>query len=120
MVEKQYDMESGLKEFFDLSEIAPVNIFDLNENLIAIEHERNDSGKIGFSLFDLNSHTSSFVDLSQLGLSVETDYLKDIKMIDDNNLLVLAGNKIIEYDITENSITFEKTVDTDIFHIWVK
>ncbi|MDG3143255.1 hypothetical protein MKL29_10715 [Streptococcus suis] len=114
-----YDMESGRKEFFDLSEVAPVNIFELNENLLAIEHERNDSGKIGFSLFDLESHTSSFIDLSQLGLSVETDYLKDIKQIDDNTLLVLAGNKLIEYNITDNRAKFEKKLDEEMFHIWV-
>ncbi|HFU4452133.1 TPA: hypothetical protein ACGO97_001044 [Streptococcus suis] len=114
-----YDMESGRKEFFDLSEVAPMNIFELNENLLAIEHERNDSGKIGFSLFDLDSHTSSFIDLSQLGLSVETDYLKDIKQIDDNTLLVLAGNKLIEYNITDNTAKFEKKLDEEMFHIWV-
>ncbi|MBF0776019.1 hypothetical protein BVE84_05780 [Streptococcus azizii] len=114
-----YDMESGRKEFFDLSEVAPVNIFELNEDLLAIEHERNDSGKIGFSLFNVRNHTSHFVDLSQLGLSVETDYLKDIKQIDDNTLLVLAGSKLIEYAIRENTIMFKKEIDADMFHIWV-
>ena len=115
-----YDMESGLKEFFDLDEIGPVNIIELGENLLAIEHERNVSGKIAFSLFDLTSHKSSFVNLSQFGLSVETDYIKDIKLIQDNILLVLAGNKLIAYDINENTIILEKIVDEDMFHIWLK
>lgn len=115
-----YDMESGLKKFFDLDEIAPVNIIELGENLLAIEHESNDSGKIAFSLFDVTSHKSSFINLSQFGFSAETDYIKDIKLIQDNILLVLAGNKLIAYDISENTIILEKIVDEDMFHIWLK
>ena len=115
-----YDMESGLKEFFDLDEIGPVNIIELGENLLAIEHESNDSGKIAFSLFDVTSHKSTFINLSQFGFSVETDYIKDIKLIQDNILLVLAGNKLIAYDINENTIILEKIVDEDMFHIWLK
>ena len=115
-----YDMESGLKEFFDLDEIGPVNIIELGENLLAIEHESNDSGKIAFSLFDVTSHKSSFVNLSRFGFSAETDYIKDIKLLDDNILLVLAGNKLIAYDINENTIILEKIVDEDMFHIWLK
>ena len=115
-----YDMESGLKEFFDLDEIGPVNIIELGENLLAIEHERNVSGKIAFSLFDVTSHKSSFVNLSRFGFSAETDYIKDIKLLDDNILLVLAGNKLIAYDINENTIILEKIVDEDMFHIWLK
>lgn len=115
-----YDMESGLKEFFDLDEIGPVNIIELGENLLAIEHENNDSGKIAFSLFDVTSHKSTFINLSQFGFSAETDYIKDIKLIEDNILLVLAGNKLIAYDINENTIILEKIVDEDMFHIWLK
>ena len=113
-------MLSGLKEFFDLDEIGPVNIIELGENFLAIEHERNESGKIAFSLFDLTSHKSTFINLSQFGFSAETDYIKDIKLIQDNILLVLAGNKLIAYDINENTIILEKNVDEDMFHIWLK
>ena len=115
-----YDMLSGLKEFFDLDEIGPVNIIELGENFLAIEHERNESGKIAFSLFDLTSHKSTFINLSRFGFSAETDYIKDIKLIQDNILLVLAGNKLIAYDINENTIILEKNVDEDMFHIWLK
>ncbi|HEL1067708.1 TPA: hypothetical protein TVS26_000185 [Streptococcus equi subsp. zooepidemicus] len=115
-----YDMQSGQKHFFDLTEIAPVNIFDLGHDTLAIEHEKNETGKIGFSLFYLNDKTSTFIDLSQFGLSIESDYLKDIKQIDENTLLILAGHKLIGYHISDHQVIFDKQVSDDAFHIWVK
>ncbi|MBJ8326244.1 hypothetical protein [Streptococcus pacificus] len=116
-----YDMNTGQKEMIDLPEIAPYNIFDLSSNLLAIEHEPNDSGKIGFSLFHLNDRASTFIDLSPFGLSIEggTDYLKDVKQIDDNTLLILAGDKLIGYNISDNTVIFEQQTTDDSFHIWV-
>lgn len=114
-----YDMTSGYKGWIDLPEIAPINLFELTDHLLAIEHERNDSLKIGFSLFDRRDHSSQFIDLSQLGFSVERDYLKDIHYLDDGNLLILAGNKLIEYEIETQQVITEMTVDESVFHIWL-
>lgn len=100
-------------------EIALINLFELTDHLLAIEHERNDSLKIGFSLFDRRDHSSQFIDLSQLGFSIERDYLKAIHYLDDGSLLILAGNKLIEYEIETQQVITEMPVDESVFHIWL-
>ena len=115
-----YDMDSGTKEFIDLPEIAPSNLFELNDDLVAIEHSTVYSKKIGFSLFHLTNQTSQFIDLSEFGFDVNKDSLKDVKQIDDDSLLILVGNKLLRYQISENTILSEKEVDPHSFHIWVK
>lgn len=115
-----YDMNSGTKEFIDLPEIAPNNLFELNGDLVAIEHSKVYSKKIGFSLFHLTNQTSQFIDLSEFGFDVNKDSIKDVKQIDDDNLLILVGNKILNYQISQNTILSEKEVDPHSFHIWVK
>ena len=115
-----YDMESGTKEFIDLPEIAPNNLFELNSDLVAIEHSKVYSKKIGFSLFHLTNQTSQFIDLSEFGFDINTDYLKDVKQIDDDTLLILVGNKLLRYQISESTVLSEKEVDPHSFHIWVK
>ena len=115
-----YDMDSGTKEFIDLPEIAPTNLFELKGNLVAIEHSKVYSKKIGFTLFHLTNQTSQFVDLSEVGFDVNTDSLKDMKQIDDDTLLILVGNKLLRYQISESTILSEKEVDPHSFHIWVK
>ena len=115
-----YDMDSGTKEFIDLPEIAPINLFELKDDLVAIEHSTVYSKKIGFSLFHLTNHTSQFIDLSEFGFDVNTDHLKDVKQIDDDTLLILVSNKLLRYQISESIILSEKEVDPHSFHIWVK
>lgn len=92
----------------------------MGHDTLAIEHEKNEAGKIGFSLFHLNDKTSTFIDLSQFGLSIESDYLKDVKQIDENTLLILAGHTLIGYHINDHQAIFNKQVSDDAFHIWVK
>ena len=115
-----YDMESGTKEFIDLPEIAPTNLFELKGDLVAIEHSKVYSKKIGFSLFHLTNHTSQFIDLSEFGFDINKESLKDVKQIDDDTLLILVGNKILNYQISKNTVLSEKEVDPHSFHIWVK
>ena len=115
-----YDMESGTKEFIDLPEIAPSYLYELKDDLVAIEHSTVYSKKIGFSLFHLTNHSSQFVDLSELDFDVNKDSLKDVKQIDDDTLLILVGNKLLHYQISESTILSEKEVDPHSFHIWVK
>jgi len=115
-----YDMESGTKEFIDLPEIAPSNLFELKGDLVAIEHSIVYSKKIGFSLFHLTNQTSQFIDLSEFGFDVNTDHIKDVKQIDDDSLLILVGNKLLHYQISESTVISEKEVDPHSFHIWVK
>ena len=115
-----YDMDLGTKEFIDLPEIAPSNLFELNGDLVAIEHSKVYSKKIGFSLFHLTNQTSQFIDLSEFGFDVNKDSLKDVKQIDNDTLLVLVGNKILNYQISTNTVLSQKEVDPHSFHIWVK
>ena len=115
-----YDMDLGTKEFIDLPEIAPINLFELKDDLVAIEHSTVYSKKIGFTLFHLTNQTSQFIDLSEFGFDVNKDSLKDMKQIDDNTLLILVGNKLLHYQISSSSVLSEKEVDPDSFHIWVK
>ena len=115
-----YDMESGTKEFIDLPEIAPSNLYELKGDLVAIEHSTVYSKKIGFSLFHLTNQTSQFIDLSEFGFDVNKDSLKDVKQIDDDTLLILVGNKLLHYQISSSSVLSEKEVDPHSFHIWVK
>ncbi len=115
-----YDMESGTKEFIDLPEIAPSNLYELKGDLVAIEHSTVYSKKIGFSLFHLTNQTSQFIDLSEFGFDVNKDSLKDVKQIDDDTLLILVGNKILNYQISTNTVLSQNQVDPHSFHIWVK
>ena len=115
-----YDMDSGTKEFIDLPEIAPNNLYELKGDLVAIEHSTVYSKKIGFSLFHLTNHSSQFIDLSEFGFDVNKDSLKDVKQIDDDTLLILVGNKLLHYQISGGSLLSEKEVDPHSFHIWVK
>lgn len=115
-----YDMDSGTKEFIDLPEIAPNNLYELKGDLVAIEHSTVYSKKIGFSLFHLTNHASQFIDLSEFGFDVNKDSLKDVKQIDDDTLLILVANKLLHYQISSSSILSEKEVDPHSFHIWVK
>ena len=115
-----YDMDSGTKEFIDLPEIAPNNLYELKSDLVAIEHSTVYSKKIGFTLFHLTNYASQFFDLSEFGFDVNTDHLKDVKQIDDETLLILVGNKLLHYQISESTILSEKEVDPHSFHIWVK
>mgnify|MGYP001013758783 FL=1 len=46
-----YDIESGTKEFIDLPEIAPTNLFELKGDLVAIEHSKVYSKKLGSAYF---------------------------------------------------------------------
>ena len=115
-----YDMDSGTKEFIDLPEIAPNNLYELKGDLVAIEHSTVYSKKIGFSLFHLTNQTSQFIDLSELDFDVNKDSLKDVKQIDDDTLLILVGNKILNYQISTNTVLSQKEVDPHSFHIWVK
>ena len=115
-----YDMDSGTKEFIDLPEIAPNNLYELKGDLVAIEHSTVYSKKIGFSLFHLTNHASQFIDLSEFGFDINTDHLKDVKQIDDDTLLILVGNKLLHYQISGSSLLSEKEVDPHSFHIWVK
>ena len=46
-----YDMESGTKEFIDLPEITPSNLFELKGDLVAIEHSKVYSKKLGSPFF---------------------------------------------------------------------
>ena len=94
-----YDMDSGTKEFIDLPEIAPNNLYELKGDLVAIEHSTVYSKKIGFSLFHLTNQTSQFIDLSEFGFDINKDSLKDVKQIDDDTLLILVGNKILNYQL---------------------
>ena len=115
-----YDIDSGTKEFIDLREIAPTNLFELKGDLVAIEHSKVYSKKIGFSLFHLTNQTSQFIDLSEFGFDINKDSLKDVKQIDDDTLLILVGNKLLHYQISGSSLLSEKEVDPHSFHIWVK
>ena len=115
-----YDMESGTKEFIDLPEIAPSNLYELKGDLVAIEHSTVYSKKIGFSLFHLTNHASQFINLSEFGFDVNKDSLKDVKQIDDDTLLILVGSKLLHYQISSSSVLSEKEVDPHSFHIWVK
>ena len=115
-----YDMNSGTKEFIDLPEIAPINLFELKDYLVAIEHSKVYSKKIGFTLFHLTNQTSQFIDLSEFGFDVNKDSLKDVKQIDDDTLLILVANKLLHYQISSSSVLSEKEVDPHSFHIWVK
>lgn len=115
-----YDMDSGTKEFIDLPEIAPNNLYELKGDLVAIEHSTVYSKKIGFTLFHLTNYASQFIDLSGFGFDVNKDSLKDVKQIDDDTLLVLVGNKILNYQISTNTVLSQKEVDPHSFHIWVK
>ena len=115
-----YDMDSGTKEFIDLPEIAPNNLYELKGDLVAIEHSTVYSKKIGFSLFHLINQTSQFIDLSELDFDVNKDSLKDVKQIDDDTLLILVGNKILNYQISTNTVLSQNQVDPHSFHIWVK
>ena len=115
-----YDMDSGTKEFIDLPEIAPNNLYELKGDLVAIEHSTVYSKKIGFSLFHLTNQTSQFIDLSEFGFDINKDSLKDVKQIDDDTLLILVGNKILNYQISTSTILSQKEVDPHSFHIWVK
>ena len=115
-----YDMDSGTKEFIDLPEIAPNNLYELKGDLVAIEHSTVYSKKIGFTLFHLTNQTSQFIDLSELDFDVNKDSLKDVKQIDDDTLLILVGNKILNYQISTNTVLSQKEVDPHSFHIWVK
>ena len=115
-----YDMDSGTKEFIDLPEIAPSNLYELKGDLVAIEHSTVYSKKIGFTLFHLTNHASQFINLSEFGFDVNKDSLKDVKQIDNDTLLVLVGNKILNYQISTNTVLSQKEVDPHSFHIWVK
>ena len=115
-----YDMNLGTKEFIDLPEIAPSNLFELKGDLVAIEHSTVYSKKIGFTLFHLTNQTSQFIDLSEFGFDVNKDSLKDVKQIDDDTLLILVANKLLHYQISSSSVLSEKEVDPHSFHIWVK
>lgn len=114
-----YDLLSGNKTFFDLQELAPTNIFDLGQDLIAIEHEKADSRKLGFSLFNLQDASTSFIDLSRFGLSIQSNYLKDVKRLDDDRLLILSGNSLIVYSLSKDEAISQETVDLDAFHVWI-
>ena len=70
--------------------------------------------------FIILQHTSQFIDLSEFGFDVNKDSLKDVKQIDDDTLLILVGNKLLRYQISENTVLSEKEVDPHSFHIWVK
>jgi len=115
-----YDMDSGTKEFIDLPEIAPSNLYELKGDLVAIEHSTVYSKKIGFTLFHLTNHASQFINLSEFGFDVNKDSLKDVKQIDNDTLLILVGNKILNYQISTNTVLSQKEVDPHSFHIWVK
>ena len=115
-----YDMDLGTKEFIDLPEIDPSNLFELNGDLVTIEHSKVYSKKIGFTLFHLTNYASQFIDLSEFGFDVNKDSLKDVKQIDDDTLLILVGNKLLHYQISGSSLLSEKEVDPHSFHIWVK
>ena len=115
-----YDMNSGTKEFIDLPEIVPINLFELKDDLVAIEHSKDYSKKIGFTLFHLTNHASQFIDLSDFVFDINKDSLKDVKQIDDDTLLILGGNKILNYQISTSTLLSEKEVDPHSFHIWVK
>ena len=115
-----YDMDSGTKEFIDLPEIAPSNLYELKGDLVAIEHSTVYSKKIGFSLFHLTNQTSQFIDLSEFVFDINKDSLKDVKQIDDDTLLILVGNKMLNYQISTSTVLSEKEVDPHSFHIWVK
>lgn len=112
-----YDMESGTKEFIDLPEITPSNLFELKGDLVAIEHSKVYSKKIGFTLFHLTNQTSQFIDLSEFGFDVNTEHLKDVKQIDDDTLFILVGNRLLRYQISESTVHSEKEVDPHSFHI---
>ena len=115
-----YDMNSGTKEFIDLPEIAPINLFELKDDLVAIEHSKVYSKKIEFTLFHLTNHASQFIDLSEFVFDINKDSLKDVKQIDDDTLLILVGNKMLNYQISTSTVLSEKEVDPHSFHIWVK
>ena len=115
-----YDMNSGTKEFIDLPEIAPINLFELKDDLVAIEHSKVYSKKIGFTLFHLTNHASQFIDLSEFVFDINKDSLKDVKQIDDDTLLILVGNKMLNYQISTSTVLSEKEVEPHSFHIWVK
>ena len=115
-----YDMDSGTKEFIDLPEIAPNNLYELKGDLVAIEHSTVYSKKIGFTLFHLTNQTSQFIDLSEFGFDINKDSLKDVKQIDEDTLLILVGNKLLRYQISESTVLSKKEVDPHSFHIWVK
>ena len=115
-----YDMNSGTKEFIDLPEIAPIKLFELKDDLVAIEHSKVYSKKIGFTLFHLTNNASQFIDLSDFVFDINKDSLKDVKQIDDDTLLILVGNKMLNYQISTSTVLSEKEVDPHSFHIWVK
>ena len=114
-----YDIDLGTKEFIDLPEIAPSNLYELKGDLVAIEHSTVYSKKIGFTLFHLINQTSQFIDLSEFGFDVNKDSIKDVKQINNDSLLILVGNKILNYQISESTVLSEKEVDPHSFHIWV-
>ena len=114
-----YDMDSGTKEFIDLPEIAPNNLYELKGDLVAIEHSTVYSKKIGFTLFHLTNQTSQFIDLSEFGFDANKDSLKDVKQIDDGTLLILVGNKILNYQISTSTVLSQKGL-IDKFCWWIK
>lgn len=116
----RYDIAQKTKEFFDLEEVAPTNFFDIGEDMVAIEHEPNVDHQLGFSLFDFQSQQTRFVDLTRFGLSLDTAYLKDVKRLDEDTLLVLAGDSLVGYSIQQDSLLFhEPHIAENAFHIWV-
>ncbi|HEM6081796.1 hypothetical protein ACHBGV_00350 [Streptococcus sp. A34] len=116
-----YDLDSKQSEFIDLPEISPTNIYDLGQDILAIEHERNDSGKVCFSLFNTRDYSTQFVDLSQYGLSSNQAYIKDVKRINSDTILILAGNQLIAYNTDANeAVTSMDSIEENSFHIWSK
>ena len=113
------NLESGQKEWLDLPQIAPINIYDLGKDLLAIEHEKNEAGTLGISLFNLDSKESKFIDLTQFGLSPDEDSLKDVKRLNDDTILILVGKKLLAYRLSDGQILFEESVKETAFHIWV-
>ncbi|WP_162097582.1 hypothetical protein [Streptococcus ictaluri] len=117
-----YHLSSKKKELIPLSDIAPFTIFDLDKDYLAIEHESNDLGKLGFSLFNTKDKSSFFVDLGQLGIPFKNHRIKDIRRYDDKSILILVGNTLLHYDILNRELQSSTQLshkENEALYIWV-
>lgn len=119
----RYDLKQSSGKFYPLEEPGPSNSYFPKDNLIVITHSSTiGATRKGITLFDLDTCQNSFIDLEQLGVSLEDDEIIDIQCFNSNYLLLLTPSKVISYDMKNEQISFEIPCNSETgtpFHIWI-
>ena len=119
----RYDLKENAGEFFPLEEIGPSDAYFPEDSLMAITHSSSlGATRKGITLFDLGTCENSFIDLEQLGFSLDGHEIHDIQSLDSTCLLLLTSEQLIGYDMKNEQIAFEISCNKETgtpFHIWI-